>query len=131
MKIFAIRVIAIVMALVFLIGAIYTFCLAGYMSILSAEVSEAALRAKSGDYHDKQTYEIIYRDVQEVRNEIYYGGGYKSWFSTSPKIVQCLVLLAYVAIIIFEAYAVYVIVKIRNERKERKMRRMKSLVRSK
>ncbi len=103
MKNFLARSIAVVMALILFAGAFYTCCIAGYMALLSSDVAEAELKAASGDPHMRRAADAIYEDVAEAREELYFGGGYKSWFSyTLPKGLQIIGVLVSIALMIFE-----------------------------
>lgn len=108
MKTFIIRLVAIVVAVVLFIGAVYTCGIAAYMCILSNDVAEAEMRVV--DSHTRRSANAVYESVSEARDELYYGGGYKSWFSTLPKALQIIGVLVSLALIAFElfmAYALY------------------------
>ena len=103
MKNFVVRSVAIIVAVILFAGAFYTCCIAGYMCILSNDVAEAELKAASGDPHMRRAADAIYEDVAEAREELYFGGGYKSWFSyTLPKGLQIIGVLVSIALMIFE-----------------------------
>lgn len=103
MKNFVVRSVAIIVAVILFAGAFYTCCIAGYMCILSNDVAEAELKAASGDPHMRRAADAIYEDVAEAREELYFGGGYKSWFSyTLPKALQIIGVLVSIALMIFE-----------------------------
>ena len=71
---------------------------------------EAELKAESGDPHMRRAADGIYEDVAEAREELYFGGGYKSWFSyTLPKGLQIVAVLVSIAIMIFEIFIVVAI----------------------
>jgi hypothetical protein len=124
MKNFLARSIAVVMAVILFAGAFYTCCIAGYMCILSSDVAEAELKAASGDPHMRRAADAIYEDVSEAREELYFGGGYKSWFSyTLPKGLQVIGVLVSIALMIFEvmiAVALYQNYKWNQEVKRRR-----------
>ena len=104
------RIIAIVMAVVLLIGAIYTCGIAGYMLFLSCEVTDAELKAQSGSPQMRIEADAIYAEVSKARSELYYGGGYDSWFSTSSRVIQVIVLVISIIIIVavpFYFYSLY------------------------
>ncbi len=128
MKNFVIRLTIIVVAVALFAGAFYTCCIAGYMCILSSDVAEAELRAASGDYHMRAAADAIYLEVSEARQELYFGGGYKSWFSyTLPKFFQILGVIGALAVMFFEAWVVYELYEDYKQRKE--IRRMRELER--
>ena len=124
MKNFLVRTVAILVAVILFAGAFYTCCIAGYMCILSSDVAEAELKAASGDPHMRRAADAIYEDVSEAREELYFGGGYKSWFSyTLPKGLQVIGVLVSIALMIFEvmiAVALYQNYKWNQEIKRRR-----------
>ncbi len=112
------RSVAIIMAVILFAGAFYTCCIAGYMCILSNDVAEAELKAASGDPHMRRAADAIYEDVAEAREELYFGGGYKSWFSYKlPKALQIIGVLVSIALMIFE---VMIVVALYDEHKRNK-----------
>lgn len=124
MKKFLVRTVAILMAVILFAGAFYTCCIAGYMCLLSCDVAEAELKAASGDPHMRRAADAIYEDVSEARAELYYGGGYKSWFSyTLPKALQIIGVLVSIALMIFEVLLASSIYENYKWRKELKRRR--------
>ena len=124
MKNFLVRSIAVVMAVILFAGAFYTCCIAGYMCILSSDVAEAELKASSGDPHMRRAADAIYEEVSEARQELYFGGGYKSWFSYKlPKALQIIGVLVSLAIMGFEALLVVSMYDAYKWRKEVKRRR--------
>ena len=126
MKKFLVRTVAIFVAVILFAGAFYTCCIAGYMCMLSSDVAEAELKAASGDPHMRRAADAIYEDVSEARRELYFGGGYKSWFSyTLPKWLQIIGVLVSIALMIFEvmiAVALYENYKWKQEVKRRKQK---------
>ncbi len=123
MKNFLVRSLAILLVVVLMVGALYTCGIALYMNFLSSEVAEAELKALSGDPHMRAAADAIYEDVSAARHELYYGGGYKSWFSTAPKALQIFVLLIDVAIILLGTLFIYAFIcAIKQEREEAKRR---------
>ena len=124
MKNFLVRTLAILVAVILFAGAFYTCCIAGYMCILSNDVAEAELKAASGDPHMRRAADAIYEDVAEAREDLSFGGGYKSWFSyTLPKGLQVIGVLVSIALMIFEvmiAVALYQNYKWNQEIKRRR-----------
>ncbi|MBR6689203.1 MAG: hypothetical protein IKL68_04225 [Clostridia bacterium] len=127
MKNFLVRSVAIVVAVILFAGAFYTCCIAGYMCLLSSDVAEAELKAASGDPHMRRAADAIYEEVSKAREELYFGGGYKSWFSYQlPKALQIIAVLVSIALMLFEGWAVAVIYESYKLRKERaRMKREK------
>ena len=105
MKTIIIRLVAIVMAVILFIGAVYTCGIAAYMLILSSDVAEAELSVV--DSHTRRSANAVYESVSDARDELYYGGGYNSWFSTLPKVLQIIGVLVSIAIIVFEIFLAY------------------------
>jgi membrane protein implicated in regulation of membrane protease activity len=72
----------------------------------------------------RRAADAIYEDVSEARQELYFGGGYKSWFSYKlPKALQIIGVLASLAIMGFEALLVVSMYDAYKWRKEVKRRR--------
>ncbi len=124
MKNFLVRTLAIVVAVILFAGAFYTCCIAGYMSLLSSDVAEAELKASSGDPHMRRAADAIYEEVSKARQELYFGGGYKSWFSYQlPKALQIIGVFVSIALMFFEGWLAVAIYEDYKWRKEVKRRR--------
>lgn len=109
MKTFIIRLLAMVVAVILFIGAVYTCGLAVYMCMLTNDVVESEAMAANGSYAARSSANATYESVSEARDELYYGGGYKSWFSTLPKVLQVIFVVLSLIIIVFEIFIVYAI----------------------
>ena len=124
MKNFVVRSVAIIVAVILFAGAFYTCCIAGYMCLLSSDVAEAELKAASGDPHMRRAADAIYEDVAEAREELYFGGGYKSFFSyTLPKGLQVLAVILSLALMAFEALLAVALYENYKWKKEMKRKR--------
>ena len=77
------------------------------MRMLTNEVAETEYKVAIGAYSTREIADTVYRNVSEKREELYYGGGYKSWFSTSPKPLQIALVIISLAVIIVEAFIAY------------------------
>ena len=122
MKTFVIRTVAIVMAAILFIGAVYTCGIAVYMRILSNRVEAAEAYAVYGNSQDREYANDVYESVMEARDELYYGGGYKSWFSTQSKVCQICCLLDSLLVIGLELFFVYIFYRNYKEEQEQKRR---------
>lgn len=127
MKTFIIRLLAAVVAVILFIGAVYTCGLAVYMCVLTNDVAEAEFLAENGTYAARRSANAVYESVSEARDELYYGGGYKSWFSTLPKALQIIGVIVSLAIIGIELFLLYALWC--NYKDEQEMKRRRELER--
>lgn len=123
MKTFVIRLVAIVMAVILFIGAVYTCGIAVYMRLLSNRVVAAEANAAYGDSQDREYANDVYESVMEARDELYNGGGYKSWFSTQSKACQICCILDSLLVIGLELFFMHIVYHNYKEEQEQKRRR--------